>query len=149
MNPLNPIQDLRQALKALLSHPAYFVTALLTLAMGIGFSTATFSVVNAVLLRPLPYDDPHELLRLRERFLPRFPQFSVSPGHYLAWRDHVTVFDGVAAWGANEVNLDDGSGRSRTALTTLKMAVLKPMPAPSVTRAVMKYPGWFSSVRRA
>ena len=102
-------QDLRQAARAMLKHPGYLATALLTLALGIGFSTATFSVVNAVLLRPLPYRNPSELLTLRERRLPQFPEFSVSPGHYLAWREHTTLFQGVGAWQVQLRNLDTGS----------------------------------------
>ena len=103
------VQDLRQAARAMAKHPGYLATALLTLALGIGFSTATFSVVNAVLLRPLPYANPHELLTLRERRLPQFPEFSVSPGHYLAWREHATVFQGIGAWQVQLRNLDTGS----------------------------------------
>ena len=108
----NLMQDLRHAVRALLKQPGYLATAMLTLALGIGFSTATFSVVNAVLLRPLPYHDPHELLRLRERSLPQFPQFSVSPGHFLVWKAQTTAFDDMAAWGTQFVNLDDGSGEA-------------------------------------
>src|SRR5688500_14600666 len=108
----NLMQDLRQAVRALLKQPGYLATAMLTLALGIGFSTATFSVVNAVLLRPLPYHEPHELLRLRERSLPQFPQFSVSPGHFLLWKAHTTAFDDLAAFGTQFVNLDDGSGEA-------------------------------------
>jgi len=76
-------QDLKHAARALLKHPGYLATALVTLAVGIGFSTATFSVINAVLLRPLPYEDPARLVRFIERKLPQFPTFSVSAGHYL------------------------------------------------------------------
>jgi predicted permease len=103
-------QDLVQAGRALLKHPGYLVTALLTLALGIGFTTATFSVVNAVLLRPLPFEEPDRLVRLIERFEPRFPRFSVSPGHYLFWRDHASAFDGIGAWAAQSVNLETGAG---------------------------------------
>jgi putative ABC transport system permease protein len=104
------LQDLRQAVRVLLQHPGYLATALMTLALGIGFSTATFSVVNAVLLRPLPYANPEQLLILRERNLPNFPQFSVSPGHYLWWCEQATLFDGIAAWGSNLRNIDTGNG---------------------------------------
>ena len=103
------LQDLKQASRALLKHPGYLITALLTLALGIGFSTATFSVINAVLLRPLPYKDPDRLVRLIERNMPRFPRFSVSPGHYLFWRDHATAFDGIGAWAAQNTILDTGA----------------------------------------
>ena len=104
------LQDLRHAVRVLAGHPGYSATALLTLALGIGFSTATFSVINAVLLKPLPYREPDRLLILRERNLPRFPEFSVSPGHYLTWRRNATKFEGIAAWGTQLVNLDTGSG---------------------------------------
>ena len=105
------VQDLRHATRALLKHPGYLATALLTLSLGIGFSTATFSVINAVLLRPLPYAEPERLLQLRERNLPSFPEFSVSPGHYLAWREQATAtMVGIAVYGTQSVNLDMGNG---------------------------------------
>jgi predicted permease len=104
------IQDLTHAGRALLKHPAYFATALLTLALGIGFSTATFTVINAVLLRPLPFENPDRLVAILERMEPRFPRFSVSPGHYWFWREHATAFEGIGAWAAQSVNLDTGSG---------------------------------------
>jgi predicted permease len=103
-------QDLKHAVRGLLKRPGYLATALVTLALGIGFSTATFTVINAVLLRPLPYEDPDRLVRLMERNMPRFPQFSVSPGHYLFWREHATAFEGIGAWAAQNVNLENSSG---------------------------------------
>ena len=104
------LSDLRHSLRALTKQPGYFVTALLTLALGIGFTTATFSVINAVLLRPLPYEDPAQLVRMRERKLPHFPSFSVSPGHYLTWKDQATAFAAIGAWRSQLVNLDAGAG---------------------------------------
>jgi hypothetical protein len=109
------VQDLRQAARAMSKHPGYLATALLTMALGIGFSTATFSVVNAVLLRPLPYANPHELLTLRERRLPQFPEFSVSPVPYLAWREYSTLFQGIGAWQVQLRNLDTGSAEPERA----------------------------------
>lgn len=108
------VQDLKHAGRLWLKHPGYFATALLTLALGIGFTTATFTVVNAVLLRPLPYQDPERLVRLLERNLPRFPQFSVSPGHYLFWREHTTAFEGIAAWASRSLALDTGADDPET-----------------------------------
>jgi putative ABC transport system permease protein len=104
------VQDLSHAIRSLRRAPGYLATALLTLGLGIGFSTATFSVINTVLLRPLPYPDPGRLLLLRERRLPQFPEFSVAPGHYLAWRDQSTVFEGMGSYGVQLANLDTGAG---------------------------------------
>ena len=59
------IEDLRHAGRVFAKHPTYLLTAMLTLAVGIGFTTATFSVLNAVLLRPLPYKEPDRLVRAR------------------------------------------------------------------------------------
>ena len=98
-------QDLRHAVRASLANPGYLATALMTPALGIGFSTATFTVTNAVLLRPLPFHEPDRLVRLIERNLPQFPRFSVSPGHYLFWREHARAFDGIGAWAPQNANL--------------------------------------------
>src|SRR5262245_7042652 len=102
-------QDLRHALRMYAKQPGYFATALVTLALGIGFSTATFSVINAVLLRPLSYTKPGQLLVVRERKLPQFPEFSVSPGHYLTWRTQNSTLAAIGEWETQSVNLIAGS----------------------------------------
>ena len=79
------MNDLRFAFRQLVKNPAFTLIAALALALGIGANTAIFSVVNAVLLRPLPYPEPDGLVLLRERSA-GFPNGSVSYLNYLDWR---------------------------------------------------------------
>lgn len=79
------LTDLRYAVRMLLKSPGFTLIAILALALGIGANTAIFSVVNAVLLRPLPYPEPDRLVLLRER-TSTFPNGSVSYPNYLDWR---------------------------------------------------------------
>jgi putative ABC transport system permease protein len=102
----NLLQDLRYGLRAMLRNPGFTIVALLTLALGIGVNTAIVSVVNAVLIRPLPYRDPGRLVYISE-FWPRETPFRTVPNPDFAnWSDHDRLFDGLAAYGgAAEVNL--------------------------------------------
>jgi putative ABC transport system permease protein len=100
------VQDLRFGLRMLAKNPGFTAVAVLTLALGIGANTAIFSVVNAVLIRPLPYRDPGRLVYISE-FWPRETPFRTVPNPDFAnWSDHDRLFDGLAAYGgAAEVNL--------------------------------------------
>jgi putative ABC transport system permease protein len=89
-------QNLRLALRRLKNNPGFTVVAVLTLALGIGANTAMFSIVNAVLLRPLPYRDPQRLILLAEHW-PQFPRLSLSYLNYKDWRDQSHSFEAVGA----------------------------------------------------
>ena len=88
--------DLRFGLRMLLRNPAISAIAILTLAIGIGGSTVLFSIVDAVLLRPLPYRDPGRLVVLRDR-QPAVPSAPTSYPEYLAWKKETSIFEEVAA----------------------------------------------------
>ncbi len=89
-------QDLRYALRTLLRSSGFSAVAILTLALGIGANTAIFSVVNAVLLRPLPFRDPDRIFLLTEH-TPKFPSLSASYQNYKDWRDMAQSFESVGA----------------------------------------------------
>jgi macrolide transport system ATP-binding/permease protein len=93
------MQDLRFGARVLRKNPGFTVIAVLTLALGIGANTAIFSVVDAVLLRPLPYKDPGRLVTISESDSPNdlAMRKSASPGNYLDWRDQNRVFSHVVA----------------------------------------------------
>jgi putative ABC transport system permease protein len=99
------ITDLRYAFRQLIRSPGFAAVTILTLALGIGACTAIFSVVNAVLLRPLDYPDPARLVVIRETQLPDFPEFSVSPPNYLDWEKQTRSFENLAAYSGSRVNL--------------------------------------------
>src|SRR5262245_43471412 len=102
-------QDLRHAVRRLLRAPAFTIVTVLTLALGIGANTAIFSIVNSVLLRPLGYPRPEQLMYLTTQFPAfGFDQFWVSPPEYMEFRELNTSFSAVGAFTTGEVNLTAG-----------------------------------------
>lgn len=93
------LQDLRFAFRMLRKSPGFTVVAVFTLALGIGANTAIFSVVDAVLLKPLPYQDPSRLVSATLQFPKAGGIDSSFVPHptYFAWRDQNDVFSGIAA----------------------------------------------------
>jgi putative ABC transport system permease protein len=92
-------QDLHYGLRMLLRNPAFALVAVMTLALGIGANTAIFSVVNAVILRPLPYESPEQLVRVGGANLRTGRAMgSFSPQDFYDWRERNTVFEQVAAY---------------------------------------------------
>ncbi len=104
------LTDLRYAVRMLLKAPGFTIIAIFALALGIGANTAIFSVVNAVLLRPLPYPEPDRLVVLRETTL-QFPSGSVSYPNYLDWRAGQHTFTDLALVRRESFNLSLPGGQ--------------------------------------
>src|SRR5262245_12523749 len=102
-------QDLRYGARMLVKNPGFTLVAVLTLALGVGANTAIFSVVNAVILRQLPFQNADRLMRLNESNPERgWPTFSVSHPNFLDWRARNQSFEAMAALGDASFNLNAG-----------------------------------------
>jgi putative ABC transport system permease protein len=104
------MSNLRLALRQLIKNPAFSAIAVITLALGIGANTAIFSIVNAVLLRPLPYPDADRIMVLNESSGPG-QDYSVALPDYFDWRNDNTVFEHLAATHKESRNLNGIPGR--------------------------------------
>jgi putative ABC transport system permease protein len=101
--------DLRFALRRLIRAPDFTAAAVICLALGIGANTAIFTVINAVLLRPLPYHAPERLVGVWEaNAMRQSERNTVSPANYLDWRAGNTVFSGMAAVADASASLTGG-----------------------------------------
>jgi predicted permease len=98
------LQDLRYAVRTLWKSPGFTTIAVIALALGIGANTAMFSIVNGVLLRPIPYPKPQQLLKLYTS-APQFRDASVSYPNYLDWQQRNQSFEAMAAYRNETFNL--------------------------------------------
>jgi len=107
-------QDVRCGLRMLRKNAGFAVVAILTLALGIGANTAIFSVIHAVLLNPLPYNDPDRIVLVVESNPSRgFPQFSVSPPNYVDWKKESTAFENMASIARGDFDYTGGAEPER------------------------------------
>src|SRR5262245_18891305 len=105
-------QDLRYGVRMLLKRPGFTLVAMLTLALSIGANTAIFSVVNAGLLRPLPYDEADRLVYLRERH-PQYEEMSISYPDFADWQARNRVFENIGVYNFGSYNLTGGGEPER------------------------------------
>ena len=98
------MNSLRYAFRMLMKNPGVSLITVITLALGIGANTAIFSVVNGVLLRPLPYKDPERLVALWEN-VPTHGRWRASPANFFDWKKQSTSFEGMAAYGGSAATL--------------------------------------------
>jgi predicted permease len=103
---LDFLSDVKYGLRGLRRSPGFTAVALITLALGIGANTAIFSVVNTVLIQPLPYKNPDRLVMLWQSYpTAGFDRLGASPPEYLDYRDRNQVFSGVAGYADLSFNL--------------------------------------------
>jgi len=119
------LQDIRYAARMLRKSPGFTLVAVLTLALGIGANTAIFTVVNAVLLRPLPFRDSGKLCLVTES-LPSFPSLGPSYQNYVDFRDQAKSFEGLAAMHIDRMNLT-GQGDPQRLSAQMATASLFPL----------------------
>jgi predicted permease len=117
----NLAQDLKYALRSLRKSPGFAAAAILVMALGIGANSAIFSVVNAVLLRPLPFHEPDKLVQVWHipppKQFPGLTRFSVSPANYLDWKRMNHVFSDMSIYGFQGLTLGGDRPQSITAGT--------------------------------
>ncbi len=123
------VQDLRYALRMLRTHKGFTLVAVLTLALGIGANTAIFSVVNAVLLRSLPYKDPDQLVMLRYNYEDEIKGFDPPSVYKLAdfleWREQAKAFEQIAAYQPLTADLTGSGEPVRLAVGTFPLICLR------------------------
>ncbi len=107
-------QDLRFGARTLFKNPGFAAIAILTLALGIGANAAIFSVINAVLLRPLPWSQPDRAVMIWSRWT-AFDKTWVATGEVLDYRRRAKTLSDVAAWGEGQVNLTGDGDPERLA----------------------------------
>ena len=107
------MNNFKSALRQLRNAPGFTAVAVLTLALGIGANTAIFSVINGVLLRPLPFEEPERLMRLYERS-DNFPKASWAAGQFFSMHQDNASFEAVGGWQTANFNLSvDGADPER------------------------------------
>jgi putative ABC transport system permease protein len=125
------LSDLRLSARVFRRAPSFALAVVAVLALGIGATTAIFSLVDAVLLRPLPYHEPDRLVRLfhvpPQATFPGMATFSLSPANFLDWQRESTSFSGMAAYGFRQFTITGGA-------------------TPEAVRAIRTGPGFFDVV---
>lgn len=116
----NVLSDLKHGLRVLLRTPLFTICTVAALAIGIGSTTALFSVVHALLMKPLPYQNADSLVVIWEHNLPRNrPRNVISPANFLQWRARSQSFESLAAFSQNRVTLTGNGEPQELAVVTV------------------------------
>src|SRR4030095_14754844 len=116
-------QDLRYAARTFWKQPGFAAAAVLTLALGIGATTAIFSVVYGVLLKPLPFDEPDRLVSVRQ-FAPHGAGTNQGRATFLTYRENQQAFEGIGAWDPAEVSITQAGEPERVEALLVSAATL-------------------------
>jgi predicted permease len=141
-------RDVWYALRSLRASPGFAAVAALTIALGIGTATTIFGIVNAVLVRPLPFPAPERLVRVWEAN-PTTDRFGVSSPNYLDWRERARSFEALGAYGGRPMSLTDGAEPERVVAGAVTPSVFRVLGvAPLLGRALLEEEGAAGSDRR-
>jgi putative ABC transport system permease protein len=110
---LDVVRDFRHGLRTLAREPGFGLTAIFTLALGIGATTALFTVVNAVILSPLPFPQSHQLMQVWRSELPSLTYGSASYARYLDWRREQRAFSDLGAYAPRGMTIGGADGPER------------------------------------
>jgi len=121
-------RDLRYAARTLLKTPGFTLVAVFTLALGIGANTAIFSVIQNILLRPLPYPEPQRIVEIFNTYLPSFTHLGLSPGDYADWKRQAASVSEMSAYDSISQGFNlIGEGDSQRVQASYASASLFPM----------------------
>ena len=127
-------QDLRLVPRQFFKNPAFTAVAVITLALGIGANTAIFSVVNAVLLRPLPFEDSDRLVRIWHtppaKSFPGIDRFSVSAANYIDWQHENHVFEQMGIYSGRTLTLTGAAQPEQVAASTVSAGFFETLGVP-------------------
>ena len=123
------LTDMRYGTRQLLKAPGFTIVAVLTLAFGIGATSAIFSVINGVMLRPLPYPEPETLVRVFE-VVPQYGRFSVAPASFFDWRQQNGVFERIAAYTGGSDTFTGSEGPERITMASVSWDLFELLRVP-------------------
>src|SRR5260370_2224109 len=126
-------QDVRHGLRVLAKNPGFTAIAILTLALGIGANTALFSVVNGVLLNPLPFANPDELVAVYTKS-PTFQESSISYPNFLDWQKDNHSFAPLCAFRSDDFNMTGASQPERVHTHMISTHVFSTLGSPPLLR---------------